>query len=272
MASFKVYLRQNTEVVVVGLLGFCLTVVGVGIAACRNLSELSTILISVGASLIAAAVVTYLSPVSREVYQKFVGLGINDVYPSRADIPKRNWCAWIRGAKRRCFLLGIANNNWCADGDFEPSVLKAVRSGVEMTILFLDPNGNAVTTREKEDGRRKTSTTIRSSIRMVWEEIRAKLDGETKVQSLLKLYVYDATPSSGMTWIDDSLMVVTHYLAGFANVTSPALIVKPVETDPDARDLYRTYEENAEKLLQRSTLLTPSNIKDYLPEEENPSE
>jgi hypothetical protein len=66
--------------------------------------------------------------------------------------------------------------------------------------------------------------------------------------------------------------VVTHYLAGFANVTSPALIVKPVETGPDASDLYRTYEENAERLIERSTLLTPDNIKDYLPKEEKPSE
>jgi hypothetical protein len=66
-------------------------------------------------------------------------------------------------------------------------------------------------------------------------------------------------------------MVVTHYLAGFANVTSPALIVKPVETDPDARDLYRTYEENAEKLIERSTLLTAENVKKYLPKEEKPS-
>jgi hypothetical protein len=272
MASFKTYLRQNTEVVVVGLLGFCSAVIGVGIAACRNLSQLSTILISVGTSLIAAAVVTYLSPVSREVYQKFVGLGIDDVYPSRADIPERNWCAWIRRAKRRCFLLGIANNNWCGDRDFESSVLKAVRSGVEMKILFLDPNGNAVITREKEDGRRKTADTIRSSIRVVWEQIRSKLDGESGAQGLLRLYVYDATPSSGVTWIDDSFMVVTHYLAGFANVTSPALIVKPVETGPDASDLYRTYEENAERLIERSTLLTPDNIKDYLPKEEKPSE
>jgi len=271
MASFKVYLRQNTEVVVAGLLGFSLVVIGAGVAACRNLAQLSTILISVGASLIAAAVVTYLSPVSREVYQKFVGLGIDDVYPSRAEIPKKNWCAWIKRAKRRCFLLGIANNNWCGDRDFEPSVLRAVRSGVEVTILFLDPNGNAVLTREKEDGRRKTSATIRSSIRVVWEDIRSKLDREADAQKLLKLYVYDATPSSGMTWIDDSFMVVTHYLAGFANVTSPAMIVKPVETDPEAGDLYRTYEENAGKLLERSTLLTADNISKFLPREEEAS-
>src|SRR5207253_8409706 len=103
---------------------------------------------------------------------------------------------------------------------------------VEMTILFLDPKGNAVITLEKEDGRRNTAETIRSSIRVVWKEIRSELDGESEAQGLLKLYVYDATPSSGVTWVDDSFMVVTHYLAGFANVTSPALIVKPVETDP----------------------------------------
>jgi hypothetical protein len=269
MASLKVYLRQNTEVVVAGLLGFFLAVIGAVVAIC-SFTQLSTILISVGTSLIAAAVVTYLSPVSREVYQKFVGLGISDVFPSRDDIPKRHWCGWIREAKRRCLILGIANNNWCGDGDFEPSVLKAVRSGVELKILFLSPIGNAVKTRKHEDNRRDLAPVIRSSVRFVWEDVRRKLDKEPEAQKLLQLYVYDATPSSGMTWIDDRFMVVTHYLAGFANVTSPALIVKPVESDPDARDLYRTYEENVEEILKSKSciLLTPENITEYLPQKE----
>lgn len=267
MAPFKTYLRQNTEVVVAGLLGLFLAVTGAIVAACCGFAQLTTILISVGTSLIAAAVVTYLSPISREVYQKFVGLGISDVFPSRDDIPKRHWCGWIRQAKHRCVLLGIANNNWCGDGDFEPSLLKAVRSGVEMKILFLSPLGNAVKTRANEDNRRDLAPVIRSSIRFVWEHIRSKLDKEPDAQNLLQVYVYDATPSSGMTWIDDRFMVVTHYLAGFANVTSPALIVKPVQDDPDARDLYRTYEENAEEILKSKhcILLTPDNIHDYLP-------
>jgi hypothetical protein len=269
MASFKVYLRQNTEVVVAGLLGLFLAVIGAVVAICR-FTPLSTILISVGTSLIAAAVVTYLSPVSREVYQKFVGLGISDVFPSRDDIPKRHWCGWIREAKHRCLLLGIANNNWCRDGDFEPAVLKAVRSGVELKILFLSPIGNAVKTRAHEDNRRNLDSMIRSSVRFMWEEVRSKLDEEPVAQKLLQLYVYDATPSSGMTWVDDRFMVVTHYLAGFANVTSPALIVKPVKSDPDARDLYRTYEENVQEILKNKSciLLTKENVKDYLPKEE----
>jgi hypothetical protein len=270
VASLKLYLRQNTEVVVVGLLGITLVIIGAIVYTCCRLAQLSTILVSVGTSLIAAAVVTYLSPVSREVYQKFVGLGISDVFPSRDDIPKRHWCGWIRQAKHRCVLLGIANNNWCGDGDFEPSVLKAVRSGVELKILFLDPTGNAVKTRAIEDNRRDLAPVIRTAIRFIWNEVRNKLEGEPEAQKLLQIYVYDATPSSGMTWIDDRFIVVTHYLAGFANVTSPALIVKPVEDDPDARDLYRTYEENAEAILKSKTcvLLTPENVETYLPKKE----
>ena len=270
MGSFKLYLRQNTEVVVAGLLGLFLAIIGASLAACERLTQLSTILVSVGTSLIAAAVVTYLSPVSREVYQKFVGLGIGDVFPSRDDIPKRHWCGWIRQARHQCVLLGIANNNWCGDGDFEPSVLKAVRSGVEIKVLFLSPVGNARKTRAHEDNRRDLESVIRSSIKFVWEDVRGKLDREPEAQNLLKLYVYDATPSSGMTWIDDRFMVVTHYLAGFANVTSPALIVKPVIDDPDGRDLYRTYEENVLEILKSKhcVQLTPENVSEYLPKRE----
>ena len=97
--------------------------------------------------------------------------------------------------------------------------------------------------------------------------IRKELEGEKKAQDRFEMRVYDATPSSGMTWVDDSFMVVTHYLAGFANVTSPALFVKPAQINPGERDLYRTYEENANKLLARSTLIKLENCERYLPPE-----
>lgn len=141
MASLKIYLRQNTEIVVVGALGVFLTAVGGVLAWCGGSQQISTILISVGCSLIAAALVTYFSPVSREVYQKFVSLGIDDVFPSRDDIPKRNWCGWIRLADRKCVLLGVANNNWCGDGDFEPALFKAVSHKAEVIILLFGTFG-----------------------------------------------------------------------------------------------------------------------------------
>ena len=41
----------------------------------------------------------------------------------------------------------------------------------------------------------------------------------------------------------------------------------PAQINPGERDLYRTYEENANKLLARSTLIKLENCERYLPPE-----
>lgn len=170
-------------------------------------------------------------------------------------------------------LLGTANNNWCRDPDFRPALLERLRAGVTVKVLFLDPNpeSKAIRTRAKEDKGRNTEKAVRESIKAMWV-ISKELDDEPKAQARLELRVYDRTPSSGMTWVDDRFMVVTHYLAGFANLTSPALIVRPAQTQPGRRDLYRTYEENANDLLKSSILITKDNVDRYLPQEEKSSE
>jgi hypothetical protein len=267
--SLRVAIQQNSEVLLVGLLGLLFVVAGI-VAACRNINPVTwSVLIGIGGSLIAAALTTFFSPVSRELYRKFVGLGVEDVYPSRDDIPKHNWCEWLRSCRKCCMLLGTANNNWCRDPDFKPALLERLRAGVIVRVLFLNPNpeGKAIKTRAKEDKGRNTYKAIRESIMLMWE-IRQELAEEPKAQTRLELRVYDKTPSSGITWVDDRFMIVTHYLAGFANLTSPALRVRPVETRPGHRDLYRTYEENANELLKSSILITDQNLKEFLPDEE----
>src|ERR1035437_10701754 len=85
---------------------------------------------------------------------------------------------------------------------------------------------------------------IQRSLREVWR-IRSSL--EPSVRGYLKLYVYDATPSLGVTWIDD-VMLVTHYLASRTNLTSPALVVEP---RPGSDTLYAVYEQNVDGIRAR---------------------
>jgi hypothetical protein len=101
----------------------------------------SGILLSVGSSIIAAGIVALLSPINEEVYQKFLSLGIEDVYTSRSDVENRQWCNWLQLAKRRCVLLGIAHGNWRRDAEFEGVLLQRLSNNVQVKILFLNPNG-----------------------------------------------------------------------------------------------------------------------------------
>jgi hypothetical protein len=252
------YLQQHSQVLVVFLLGLVF-VIGGSFLAVLSCPNWATALVSVGASLVAASVVTYLSPVSEEVYQKFIALGITDVYPSRRIIPNPQWVAWIRLARRNCTLLGIAHENWCRDPEFPDVLRDRLRDRVEVKIFFLDPTSPAGTTRASEDKGRDLLKTIRESIKFMWD-LRDKLEPVTKER--LKLYVYRSTPSSGATLVD-SFMVVTHYLAGFANLTSPALIVKPISPATASPDLYGVYDQNVRAIEEHATEITDGNFATY---------
>lgn len=224
----------------------------------------SGILLSVGSSIIAAAIVAYLSPVNEEAYQKFLSLGIEDVYTSRSDVENRQWCKWLRRAKRRCVLLGIAHGNWRRDADFAGTLLERLSNKVEVKIFLLDPNGPAATLRAQEDSGRDTKLEIRTSIRILWQ-MREGFPDDVKPR--LRLYVYDATPSLGVTWIDD-FMIATHYLAGSTNVTSPALLMEPGQPSDERQGLYGIYANNVTFIENHfATLITNENINVYAPED-----
>lgn len=224
----------------------------------------SGILLSVGSSIIAAGIVALLSPINEEVYQKFLSLGIEDVYTSRSDVENRQWCNWLQLAKRRCVLLGIAHGNWRRDAEFEGVLLQRLSNNVQVKILFLNPNGQAADLRAREDTGRDTKFEIQTSIKILWQ-MRQNFPAE--VRPRLRLYVYEATPSLGVTWIDD-FMIATHYLAGSMNVTSPALLIGPGQFGKGQQDLYGIYAKNVESIEEHfSTLINEENVRNYISDE-----
>jgi hypothetical protein len=201
-----------------------------------------------------------------EAYQRFLRLGVTNFYANRRQVPNDHWVTWLSEAKRYCVLLGQAHGEWCLDPGFRPTLIARLRNGVSVEIFFLKPGGLAAQLRRREDstGIRDTDQRIRSSMREVWA-IRGTL--EPAVKDRLKLYVYDATPSVGVTWIDDK-MLVTHYLASFTNLTSPALVVDPTPTPDTLGTPYWVYGQNVDGIRARfSEEITDDNI-DILTREE----
>jgi hypothetical protein len=58
--------------------------------------NIAAVLISIGASLIAASLTTFLSPVTEEVYQRFLKMGVTEIHSSRRDIDQHQWCEWLQ--------------------------------------------------------------------------------------------------------------------------------------------------------------------------------
>jgi hypothetical protein len=218
-----------------------------------------TFLVGIGNSLIAGGVAAFLSPVHDEMYQKFLALGIRDIWPSRQEVPNDNWCKWLEGTSKDCTLLGVAHGDWRKDVKFEPALRRCLdRKGVEVHILFLDPNSRLAEARAEEE-QRDTPDTIKTSIRIVWNDYRSRLRPE--VRSRLHLYVYDSTPSSGATLVDE-FMIVTHYLAGYPNKTSPAFRVE--DLGPDS--LFRVFRTNIERIKEKKSTveITEDNVARYI--------
>jgi hypothetical protein len=65
-------------------------------------------------------------------------------------------------------------------------------------------------------------------------------------------------------WIDKT-MLVTHYLPGLPDVTSPALLIKPPQGGIEG-SLYNTYATNFEAMEHFSTLIDDENIQQFLPQ------
>jgi len=201
-----------------------------------------------------------MSPLNEKAYENFMSLGISSVYPSRRDVKPRKWVQWLRSAKHSCVLVGIAHGNWCRDPDFEGALTERLHNNVDVKIFFLKPDGPAAGVRAKEDKGRDTIHQIRTSIGVVWN-IRKTLAPE--LASRLKLFVYEATPSMGVTWIDE-FMVATHYLAGSENVTSPALLLEPSRFDSEHEGLYAIYARNVQIIEKEfSEPVTEENIGNY---------
>lgn len=256
------YLRRNSQAAafVTGLL------LSVGGAIAWYYSKIGPIsgslLIGIGASVIAAAIVAYLSPFSEFAYRRFISLGIEKVWPSREAVEKREWVDWLNRTNDTCTLLGIAHGNWCKDQRFAPALRDRLQHGVRVKILFLDPNSSAAPLRAREEGsKRDTRDAIRDSIKTIWE-FRQSLEAGSR--NRLRVYVYDATPSCGLTWMDE-FMIVTHYLAGLPNLTSPALLVKPAQIGMGT-SLYDIYAENVQNIEKASTEVDDKNIQRFLPQ------
>jgi hypothetical protein len=207
--------------------------------------------------MLATMLVSFAGPDGEETYQKFLQLGVTDFYPNRNMVPNESWVDWLEGAQRSCILLGQAHGEWIRDDRFEPALVSRLIAGVEVEIFFLDPTTPAADVREKEDKQKlQTRVRIRESMRQLWE-IRSRLNETARER--LTVYTYRVTPSLGVTWIDD-WMLVTHYLAGFNNLTSPAL---RVESSPKPRSPYAVYAKNVDRIREISERVTNDNVHQY---------
>jgi hypothetical protein len=94
----RVFLRQHSLAITASV-GLILVLIGLLFAIWPNPHpNVATVFISIGTSLLAASLTTILSPVTEEVYQRFLTMGVVELYASRRDIEQHRWCKWVAEA------------------------------------------------------------------------------------------------------------------------------------------------------------------------------
>jgi hypothetical protein len=263
--SAKLRLRMHSQFAGF-VIGFLLAAVSAGLWYASIIDEIiGSLLVGVGAAVIAAAIFAYLTPFNEPAFRKFLSLGIEGVWSSRDEIDERYWVDRVHEAAEKCTLLGIAHGKWCEDVRFQPTLHERLNHGVMFKMLFLNPESPAADLRASEEQRQKkrdTRNAIRQSIQKMWL-FRQGL--EAGLRDRLRLYVYTATPSCGLMWIDKT-MLVTHYLPGLPDVTSPALLIRPPQGGIEG-SLYNTFASNFEIMENFSIPIDEGNIQQFLPQD-----
>jgi hypothetical protein len=128
---------------------------------------------------------------------------------------------------------------------------RMLMSGAHLTCLFLDPAGEAMKAREREEehppGYLATFTTLNIQ---VMTRLRDRLPAEARDQ--LRLAVYDETIRFNLILVDDVTCVVQPYLPRARGIDSPTLLLRRNGTPSG---LYPVFEQVYAAIEDRSTPL-----------------
>ncbi len=188
--------------------------------------------LTIGGALIAAAVLAYFALPKDEFVERLWDLGIINLFMRRAkDIADDDWVQFVTTARHHYRVLGAGNHGYLSS---EPTAEKfhsafqyaIANHHIDVEILWLNPQTQLAERREAEERR---DTRFDSVEAIDWFYALAESLGADKPH--LRLFEYESTPSCGIVWADDRL-IVTQYLPAQADLFAPGLILRKTESVP----------------------------------------
>lgn len=251
----------------IATLAIGLVIISFGYLGFDPASRVKEIFVGAGASVVASAIVLIIFFNRDSLAHRVMQYGVVKLFHDRhVELPKEFWSELLNGARHYVRILGVANHGYLnmAGGalkEEERNALSAVlqRERVIVTILWLDPRSGIAEQRDEEEERGTRLDTIESIA--AFSQFRGSLP--ENIRGRMELKVYTATPTFGITWVDNS-MVVTNYLPETPNQHSPGLVLtysriekalKMIERDFAA--MYEVYSANFKAIDEVSTPVTP---------------
>ena len=190
-------------------------------------------------------------PVARSAVRSH-GVGpyadVTAVYPSRSEFTSRMPPHVLFDGARRVWAVGLSLNLLCqqyADG----SLRQLATDGAQLRLMFLDPDGAAVTAREQEEGypAGHLASLTKLNIQNLIRHVRDTLPEEHRAN--LEIAVYDETLRFNIVLVDEHLCVAQPYLPDSRGVNAPTFVV---DRRAATHGLYPVFEQVFTGLWQRS--------------------
>jgi hypothetical protein len=172
---------------------------------------------------------------------------VTAVYPSRADFAEALPTATLLNGARSVRAAGLSLNMFGQHPD--GSLRRMIEGGTTMRCLFLDPQGDAIRAREREEGHASGALVALTelNIGMLTERIRARLSPAARER--LQVRVYDETIRFNIILIDERIGVVQPYMPESRGTDSPTLVLEPGR---DSAGLFPVFAQVFESLWERS--------------------
>lgn len=213
-----------------GITGVLLIVLG---AIFSSSTWAGSLALAVGGALIAAAALAYLALPRDEFVERMWDLGLVNAFLNRAkDTTDEDWVRLVRKTRHYYKVLGAGNHGYLHSDKSQDEFRQAftdviVNHKVQVEFLWLNPQSPLALRRETEENRSLRYDAVEA---MEWfHNFRESLPPAHRTQ--LGLLEYEATPSCGIVWADDRL-IVTQYLPAEADVFAPGLILRKTESPP----------------------------------------
>ncbi|HTS95702.1 MAG TPA: DUF5919 domain-containing protein [Streptosporangiaceae bacterium] len=176
--------------------------------------------------------------------------GVEAVFASRSELAARIQPQSLLDGAPSVRAAGLSLNMICQQLP-DQYLTRLLTAGTEMTCLFLDPAGEAITAREREEEHQPGALPALTRLNIdVLSRLRDRLPGPARDR--LKIAVYEETIRCNILIAEGQACVVQPYLPLARGVDSPTLLIRPA-AEPGS--LYPVFGHVWDALAERSTPL-----------------
>jgi hypothetical protein len=169
------------------------------------------------------------------------------VYASRSEFAANVQATDLFDGASSIRAAGLSLNLICQQLP-DQQLRRMLADGTQLTCLFLDPQGEAIKAREREEEYPEGFLSNLNSLNIqVMTRHRDRLPAETRDR--MQLRVYDETIRYNIVLVDDQVCVVQPYLPQARGVDSPTLLIR---RQPGHGGLYPIFEQVYEAIAERS--------------------